>query len=273
MKILVSVDIEGVAGVCHPRQVRRGNAEYDSARRWMIAEANAAIAGAFEGGAAAVLVNDSHGDFRNLIADELDPRAQLVTGKPRVLSMVSGVEQNCDAVFMVGYHARSQAYGVLAHTISSFAFRHVMINGQPFGEAGLYGAVAGEFGTPVALICGDDQFIAETQSLFPGVITAQTKVAHGLTSCTSLAPDASRQLIQQRAAAAIGATPDLKPFNIPGPINCVLEAQTPALADLFAQWPTVQRIDPTTVAFDTKTMVETVRVLNSFSAMSFMLRE
>ena len=112
MRILISVDIEGVAGVFHSEQTRAGNTEYERARRLMTEEANAAIRGAFAGGATTVLVNDSHGGFRNLLPDLLDPRAQVVLGKPRVLGMMGGLEQGCDGVFMVGYHARSQSRGV-----------------------------------------------------------------------------------------------------------------------------------------------------------------
>ncbi|MGP1614621.1 MAG: M55 family metallopeptidase, partial [Pollutimonas bauzanensis] len=78
MKVLVSVDIEGVAGVTHAEQTRSGNGEYERARAWMTAEANAAVRGAFDGGATAVLVNDSHGGFRNLLLDQLDERAETV---------------------------------------------------------------------------------------------------------------------------------------------------------------------------------------------------
>src|SRR5690606_19634368 len=128
MKILISVDIEGVAGVTHAEQVRTGNPEYERARAWMTAEADAAIRGAFEGGASEVRVNDSHGGFRNLLLDRLDERAQVITGKPRNLGMVAGVE-GCDAVFMIGYHSGAGRFGILAHTINSFAFRRISVNG------------------------------------------------------------------------------------------------------------------------------------------------
>lgn len=272
MKILISVDIEGVAGVSHSEQVRSGNPEYEQARRWMTAEANAAIDGAFAGGATEVLVNDSHGSFRNLILQDIDARAHIITGKPRYLSMMSGVEQQCQAVFMVGYHAKSQEAGVLAHTINSFAFRHIRINGQALGEAGLYGALAGEYHTPVALITGDDQFIAETAPLFDQVKTAQTKVTHGFASCTSLSPQAACELIRQAAHDAIAVIPQLRPFIIAAPIVCEVETQTPGQADLFAQWPTVERVSPSTLRFSATTMYEVIRMLNCFSAMSFMLR-
>lgn len=111
MKILISVDIEGVAGVFSLEQTRAGNAEYERARRLMTEEANAAIRGAFAAGATEVLVNDSHGHFRNLLPDLLDPRAKAVQGKPRYLGMMSGLEQGCKAVLMIGYHSRAQGRG------------------------------------------------------------------------------------------------------------------------------------------------------------------
>ena len=185
MKILISTDIEGVAGVFHPEQTRAGNTEYERARRLMTDEANAAIAGAFDAGASAVLVNDSHGGFRNLLADLLDPRAQVVQGKPRYLSMMAGVEQGVNAVCMIGYHSRAQGRGILAHTC---AFARVFFNTQELGEAGIYGALAGEYGAPVLMASGDNVFIDEHRALFPHTVFVQTKQAHGQHSGTSLSP-------------------------------------------------------------------------------------
>ncbi|MCP1404949.1 M55 family metallopeptidase [Achromobacter insolitus] len=286
MKILISTDIEGVAGVFHSEQVRAGNGEYERARAWMTAEANAAVQGAIAGGAEEILVNDSHGGFRNLLPDGLDERARLVLGKPRYLGMMGGLEEGCDAVFMIGYHSRSQGRGILAHTINSFAFARVFINGMELGEAGLYGALAGEMGVPVILGTGDDAFIEETRDTFPGAEWVQTKVAHGQGSGVTLSPAASRRAI---AAAAETAVRNLKggvsalgqaggregvpvPFRIPAPIECRLQTQSSALADLFCMWPTLERVDGVTLRFTTDSMQSAVRTLNSLAAMSFMLR-
>lgn len=114
MKILISTDIEGVAGVFHHDQVRAGNPEYERARLLMTHEANAAITGA-EAGATEVLVNDSHGGFRNMPPDLLDPRAQAVMGKPRYLSMMAGVDDGVNAVCMIGYHSRARPRHSGAH--------------------------------------------------------------------------------------------------------------------------------------------------------------
>lgn len=272
MKILISTDIEGVAGVTHTEQTRNGNPEYERARGWMTDEANAAIRGALAGGATEVIVNDSHGGFRNLLLDRLDPRAQTITGKPRYLGMMAGVEQACDAVYLIGYHARSQSTGVLAHTINSFAFRSVRVNGAELGEAGLYGALAGEFGVPVALISGDDVFLEETAPMFPGAIGVETKRAYGNAVCTSLAPSRACALIQEAASNAVANVRGLQPFTIQGPLECELTTQTPGQADLFCQWPDMRRVDGSMLRFGADTMQSVVRKLNCLSAMSFMLR-
>ncbi|MGJ7581726.1 M55 family metallopeptidase [Variovorax sp. RHLX14] len=272
MKILISVDIEGVAGVFHPQQVRAGNPEYERARRWMTDEANAAIAGAFDGGATEVYVNDSHGDFRNMPADLLDPRAQAIQGKPRYLSMVSGVELGIDGVCMVGYHSRAQGSGILAHTINSFAFAAIEFDGQPMSEAGIYGALAGEYGAPVLMASGDDLFIAENRPLFPQATFVQTKRATGQNSGISLSPAQSCAAIRAGVVEALGRIGNARPLQLHMPLSVTLRTQTPAQADLFCQWPTFQRVDPMALRFAAPSVEAAVRMLNCCSAMSAMLR-
>jgi len=272
MHILISTDIEGVAGVTHPEQIHPGNPEYERARRWMTAEANAAIAGAFKGGATTVTVNDSHGGFRNMPADLLDARAQIIQGKPRTLSMVAGVELGVDGVCFIGYHAKSKARGILAHTINSFAFARIFINDQELGEAGIYGALAGAYGAPIIMAAGDDVFIEETRPLFPQAEFVQTKRATGHASGISLSPQASCAAIEAAVARAVARCGDCQPLQLHGAIDVRVQAQTPALADLFCIWPTLERLDPETLRFDAPNIEAAVRMINSLSAMSSMLR-
>lgn len=272
MKILVSVDIEGVAGVYHAEQVRAGNPEYERARRLMAAEANAAIAGAFDAGASEVYVNDSHGGFRNMPPDLLDERAQVIQGKPRYLSMVSGVELGVEGVCFIGYHSRAQGRGILAHTINSFAFARVCFNGQELGEAGIYGALAGHYGVPVLMGAGDDVFIEENRPLFPQALMVQTKRATGQGSGISLSPAQSCAAIRAGVAQAVAQRAAAQPWRLEGPIQVDLQTQTPALADLFCQWPTLERTDGCALRFQAPEAESAVRMLNCLSAMSSMLR-
>jgi D-amino peptidase len=218
-----------------------------------------------------VLVNDSHGDFRNMPAELLDARAQFVLGKPRYLGMMAGVEQGVDAVCMVGYHSRAQGRGILAHTTNSFAFARILFNGQEMGEAGMYGALAGDYGVPVVMASGDDAFIEEHRPVFPQAVFVQTKRATGQTSGISLSPEAARAAIRAGVAEAI-RRPRPPPLVLATPLAVRVQTQSPALADLFCQWPTLQRLANDEVGFDAPTVEAAVRVVNCLSAMSALLR-
>ena len=272
MKVLISVDIEGVAGVYHPEQVRAGNPEYERARRLMAQEANAAVEGAFAAGALEVYVNDSHGGFRNMPPDLLDARAQVIQGKPRYLSMVAGVELGVDAVCMVGYHSRAQGRGILAHTINGFAFARVCINGQPASEAHIYGALAGAYGVPVVMLAGDDVLRAENEALFPQAVFVQTKRATGHASGISLSPEQSQAAIREGVVLALTQRAQCQPLMAASPVRVEIMATSPGMADLFCQWPTLERVDGCTVRFSAPEIESAVRMVNCLSAMSSMLR-
>jgi len=91
MLVLVSVDMEGVAGVVHVDDITPGHAEYERNRRLLTAEANAAVRGvyAYEAGAQ-VLVTDAHAQYRNLLPERLDRRAELLRGTPKPDGMMAG---------------------------------------------------------------------------------------------------------------------------------------------------------------------------------------
>lgn len=277
MKVLISVDIEGIGGVFSVQQTRAGNPEYERARRWMTLEANAAVEGAFDGGASEVWVNDSHGGYNNLLIDELDARTRVILGKPRTLGMMAGLEQAPALVFMIGYHAMAKSRGMLAHTINSFAFARVLVDGVETGEAGLCGALAQEYGARVALLSGDDVFERETQPAFPEAKFVVVKRAGGQASGDMLTPAASRERIREAAREAVaqaardGAWRD-RACAPPRERVCELHTQTSALADLFAQWPGVERVAGCAIRFVAPTAEHLVRTLNSLSAMSAVLR-
>src|SRR3954464_13259310 len=75
LKVFISVDMEGLAGVVAAAEGRPAGPDYPHFRAIMAGETNAAIEGAFRGGATEVLVRDGHGDKRNLLPGDVDPRA------------------------------------------------------------------------------------------------------------------------------------------------------------------------------------------------------
>ncbi|HET9465408.1 MAG TPA: M55 family metallopeptidase, partial [Gemmatimonadales bacterium] len=180
MRVYISVDMEGVAGVVHEDQTdptdARHAGEYNRFRRLMTDEANAAIAGALEAGARSVLVNDSHWLMRNLLAEELNPAAELLSGGPKRLSMVEGIDAGFDAAMFIGYHARAGTRNAtIDHTYTSRVYE-TRLNGEPVGELALNAAMAGVHGVAVVLVSGDLALAEEARALFgDGVETVVVK--------------------------------------------------------------------------------------------------
>ncbi|HEY1228299.1 MAG TPA: M55 family metallopeptidase, partial [Ramlibacter sp.] len=147
----------------------------------------------------------------------------------------------------------------------------VRFNGGEVGEAAMYGALAGEYGVPVAMASGDDVFIAEHKPLFPDTVFVQTKRATGQTSGISLSPQAAREAIRTGVATALRRERP-KPYVLKVPVTVRIQAQSTALADLFCQWPTLERVASDEVGFEAPTVEAAVRIVNCLSAMSTMLR-
>lgn len=249
LKVYISVDMEGVAGVVASHQTGPGGHEYGWARRLMTAEANAAIAAAFDAGATEVVVNDSHGPQTNLPADEVDRRASLITGQPKPMGMAQGLDSTFDAAIYIGYHAHgSEAHSVLGHTFTG-ALKHVRLNGQEVGEYGLNGMVAGHFGVPVVLISGDDKIAAEAQTFFPGIEAVVVKQGIAMTAARTLHPLESRARIAAGVKAALGRRAGMRPVRLPTPITLEIELATMAYADAAANVPGMVRVNGLTVRY------------------------
>jgi D-amino peptidase len=134
MKVLIAHDMEGISGVVDWKQTEAGNPDYERFRRIMTAEVNAAIEGAIEAGATDIVVADGHGGGRNVLIEQLNPKARLCCGSPSPLAMVSGADGGAAAAFLIGYHAASGTrQAVLAHTWSCSRVLGVWPNGEPAG--------------------------------------------------------------------------------------------------------------------------------------------
>src|SRR3954466_15445232 len=145
VRVYISVDMEGVAGITHANPTRRGDYGYAQAVELMVGETNAAIEGAFDGGATDVTVNDSHGGMYNLTAEAIDRRARLVLGKKPLSMNEAAADGNFDVALFVGYHARAgHPVGVIGHTYNPRATL-VEVGGRPITEAGINALFLGAF--------------------------------------------------------------------------------------------------------------------------------
>ena len=162
LKVFISVDMEGVAGVVTGDQLGPQGFEYERFRRFMTAEAVAAVRAAKDAGATEVVVADAHGNGESLLIEEFPRDVRIVRSWPRHGGMMAGVDASYGAALFIGYHASTtNPRGVRAHTFSSADFTRVALNGVPVTEAEFNAAYAGTLGVPVIFASGDDAAIAE----------------------------------------------------------------------------------------------------------------
>src|SRR5215218_6130674 len=203
LKVYISVDMEGIAGVVTADQLGPTGFEYGKAREFMTAEALAAIAGARDAGATEIVVSDSHGNGESLLIERFPPDVRIVRSWPRPLMMMQGIDSTFDAAILIGYHSgTTNSAGVRAHTISSARFASVELNGISMPEGGINAAIAGAFGVPIIMVSGDDVATAEVKRLVGDVETAVVKQAYGFHSAIVMTPEASQTLIGQKVRAA-----------------------------------------------------------------------
>ena len=204
MKIFISADIEGVAGVVSWDQTRRQGYEYDRACRWMTGEVAAACEAALASGASRIVVADSHGTAQNLILDDLPAVVETVRAWPRPLGMMQGVETDqYDHVFCLGYHTGASEIGMLNHTCNGAGFFDVRIDGKSVDELDIYSGVAAYFGAPVTLTTGDDAYCASVARRYPDCHTVSVKTATGRVTGQSLSPASARKLISDAVSKVL----------------------------------------------------------------------
>lgn len=268
MKVFISADVEGVAGVASWSQIIPGEDDYASGRHLMAGEVNAAIEGAMNGGADFVVVNDAHARMTNLLPEEIDQRARLVLGHYKPLYMLQGMDDSFDAAFFIGYHgAIGEPEAILSHTYNPRAIWEAKVDGRVVGEIGLNALVCEYFGVPVRLVTGDAVTALEARETFPGVHIAEVKRAFSRYSAESLSPRDARDLIRREAELCLGALPTMEPIRRPVSVELTF-----LIADMasMAEWIRgVERLAPRTVRY---TAVDGLEAYRTFYAIVMLTR-
>lgn len=259
-KVYISVDMEGISGVNGDDQTSAGQAEYGRARKLMVEDANAAIRGAFAGGATDVLVNDSHGGQRNLLPEDLDPRARLISHSFKRHGMMEGLDESFDSVLFIGYHAKASApRGLFAHT-GSGVVRDLQINGTSVGEGGMNAALAAWYGVAVALVTGDDVAVDEVKARVPAVKGVVVKRAIN-TRAVELVPLAeARRQIEAGAKEAVAAAKKPAPMRT-GPFTVTMQFRDVTIPEVMSAFREMERPAPDTLTFRRDALPEAYRLI------------
>jgi D-amino peptidase len=244
VKLYISSDMEGTAGVVAWSQCVGDSEEAVLGRRLLLAEVNAAITGALEAGADEVVVNDSHSTMRNLAPDALVGQTSYISGAHKPLYMMQGLDETFDAVFLVSYHGSMGVHAGLSHTYNPRAIVEVRLNGEVTGEAGINSLVAAHYGVPVVLVTGDSVACEETAKLLPGIHTAVVKEPVSRFAAHSLHPHKACELIRSTAQAAVSGLSTASPPPLVGPVTLDITLRTTDLAEAATWIQRVERVGP-----------------------------
>jgi D-amino peptidase len=274
MRVYISVDMEGVAGVSHPDPTGKGDAGYQRNVELMLGEANAAIEGALAGGADAVVVNDSHGDMYNLPPAGLNPKATLVQGTKAFSMVEAAAEGRFDVALFVGYHARAgHPRGTIAHTYTGKPTL-TLLAGRPVPEAGMNAMYLGALGIPVAMVAGDDALAEEIADWLPWAERIVVKRAVSGHAAESVHPSEAVSRIRagaeravrraggrtgRRASDASAKLLELQPLRPDPPIEIGIDFHRPIQADWAAVIPAFRREGDRGVRYTANDPIEAYR--------------
>jgi D-amino peptidase len=255
MRVLVSVDMEGAAGVVDREDVSPGEGAYEHNRALLTAEANAAVRGVYasEPGAQ-VLVTEAHGPFRNLVPEQLDRRAELLRGKPKPDGMLAGLGDGVDAALFIGYHGKAGTpRSVLAHTIHGGVVADVRCDGRSLGELGLNATLAAHRGVPAVLVSGDDTVAAEAAAVAPRMHTVVVKRALGARAAALLHPDEACDRIEQAVPRALAdreaIAEAMGALRFDGPVHLEVDVLMPHMTERALLIPGVERVRGCTLTY------------------------
>lgn len=226
LKVFISVDMEGLAGVVSSTDVSTTGADYAHFRSIMAAETNAAIEGAFRAGATSVLVRDGHGTKHNILPNDLDPRARLLRGASTGgKNMMEGIDSTFDAVVFIGYHAKAGTpKAILEHT-SNGNVVDVSINGASLPEGGYNALVAGLYAIPVVFVSGDRAIVEQLRELLGPIdaVAVKDEIADAI---NGMSPKQAQDEIRMGVERAVRNRSKARPYRMQSPYTMVLKVKT-----------------------------------------------
>lgn len=257
VRILISADMEGATGVTHTDDVVPGTEPFQRFRKLFTCDVNACVDGLHETGATDVLVNEAHSSQRNLLLEDLDPRARMLTGRHKPLSMMQGIDSGVDGVVFLGYHTGAGTEGVLSHTYMENSMTSVWLDGVRASEGRLNAALAAEHGVPILLVTGDDRTCADAGEYSPSAHTVAVKECVSRYAAVCLPPQRTATAIRERAARAMALAGHGDGTARPHRIEVEFDAAH--LAAAAAVIPTVEQLDVRRIGYDAPNMTEAMK--------------
>lgn len=248
-KVFIAADIEGMEGVVSGMSITRGKMDFPIGRKRLALDVNAAIEAAFDAGAEEVVVCDGHADMENIIIEDLDERAKLISGAMRSSLQMQTIERGYDAFIMFGHSGAGETFGgVIDHCYNGRKIYNVRLNGVTMNTEAVQNAViAGHYGTPLVAIIGDEAVCQEVKKFVPNCEGIAVKEGLGRFCAMSVHPNKARKMIYEGVTRALKRLEEIKPLKIAEPITMEIDFKDSNMAEVCELIPGVKRINPRSI--------------------------
>jgi len=250
-KVYISVDIEGMEGVVSRNQTMRGHGDFELARRRLTMDVNEAIRASLDAGAKEIVVCDGHADMENLLLDELNPAADLISGAMRSSLQMQGIEEGFDAMVLFGHAGGGMTIGgVIDHTYNGRKVYGLRVNGIVMNTEAVFNAmVAGYYGTPLVTIIGDKAVVGEVKAHIPSCEGVIVKYGISRFSARSVHPQRAREMIYKGVVTGLQKRDKVELIKVSEPITMEVDFVASSSADTAELVPGVKRLTPRTVSY------------------------
>lgn len=180
MKLFLSADIEGCAGLGFVDETHKNESVYQRYAEEMTREVTAVCESAYRAGGREIIVKDGHGDASNINPFAMPPYVTLIRGKSgHPYNMMYGLDETCDGVLYLGYHAAAGNTGFSVSHTSTGSSQSIRLNGREMSEFLLNSYTAASMGIPVIFLSGDEAICQTASETVPGMYTVITKKGVG----------------------------------------------------------------------------------------------
>lgn len=261
MKIYVSADIEGIAGIVSWDETAREKPDYPPFSEEMLQEVKSACEGANNAGAKEIWIKDAHAAGRNLSMNGLPVNVKLVrssSGHP--FCMMQELDDTFDAVLLIGYHSYAGSEGnPLAHTLVG-DLSYIKINGEFASEFLINAYTASLVNVPVAFVSGDIDLCEHVGSINSKIKTVGLNKGIG-NSVITIHPDLVKSKISQGVESALKS--QLKDCIIPLPESFEIELSFNSHAKAYKAsfYPGMKKLTARNLIFKTDDYFEVLRML------------
>ncbi|MEI8390502.1 MAG: M55 family metallopeptidase [bacterium] len=265
-KVYISADLEGVNGVVYPSQTEPINEGYKYAQKQQHKELNCIIEALIDAGAGHITLNDAHGSMDNLTLSELNSKVELITGKPKPVSMVTGLDETYNCVIFAGYHSKAGSEkGVLAHTFSTI-YKNVKLNDVSVGEIELNAVYAGIKKVPVALLTGDYTACEQAKDSLKTVSTVCVKKAISTTAAICRPEEELFEDLREKTLALVKNSREFGLYIKNPPYKLELDFVDRKMADIAELLPCIERISDSSVLYNSENYEDVYKLLQFLTA-------